>query len=657
MTKRRATLLYIDGRTHKVNGGLRYMISSIRKYSQAIYAIIPDALHKDHRIWNELVDGILDISDGGEGWENIKHNNEEIIFLSDQLFGPIWPLDDFFAFIDKDDAFVDIYGLNEWGYKLKMVTGEEINIPEPTFFVLSNSERTWALLEDADLAEGKQILEKLLRGGATYKVYRSIYEIKGLALKQEEDYSGALSYELVSQGLPFLPKRSMVRENLRIGTTGNARKTLKYISQYTTFDPSYLWEDLLENNNILDLYYALHLDYVLSEKKCLQKQEISAKVAVVINLFYVDLLDICFNYIRTIPGFIDVYICVSNIELQKEVTERIENSKLENCRIINKDNRGRDISALLVACRDLLKDYDYFCFIHDKKSSYKQYELEGKSFFENLWDNILKSENYILNVIHCFEVNEKLGLLGPPIPNYGGMLTLYNGNGWNYVNFENVSKLMDELEIHANLTMEKSALFFGTAFWCRTCSLMPLLEKHWRYEDFPEEPMEKNGTVNHAIERILTYVAQAQGYYSGIVMNEEYAALQSTNTSYLLRMALRKLNQSIPIFTVEQLEREEEGEELMEFCRQYNKIFIYGAGQYGTRISKILKSRGIDVMGFLVTDLKKNKDIVENLPVQSVYGASIGRNDGIVVAVSKSSQGSICDLLEGLQITNIYCVV
>lgn len=656
MNDNRAALLYIDVQRQKINDGLRYMISEIRKYSQCVYAVLSAAPYNGQGTWNGLIDGVFSFFEFEQNWENISSKYEEIIFLSDQVYGPIWPLTDFFAFIEEDED-ADIYGMNEWGYKLKVLSGENVAIPEPTFFVIRTSLKVQALLKEVDLSQRRHLLEKLLNGGATCKVYRSIYEIKGLSLKREEDYSSALACELISHGVPFLPKRSMERENLRIGATGNAKKTLNYISQYSTFNIGYIWEDLLENNNLLDLYYALHLDYVFPDKYCLEEREINAKVAVVINLFYIDLLDICFNYIRRIPDFIDVFLCVSNDELQKEVGELIEKNQLSNCRIMYKNNRGRDISALLVACRELLQDYKYFCFIHDKKSSYKQYELEGKSFFDTLWENTLKSDSYIFNVLQCFEENDKLGLLGPPIPNYGGMLNLYNGNGWNYVNFDNVSTLMDELGIHANVSMEKSALFFGTAFWCRTCSLKPLLEKHWRYEDFPEEPMENNGTVNHAIERILTYVAQSQGYYSGILMNEEYAVLQSTNTSYLLRMALRKINQFIPVFTVEQLEREEEGDGLLDFCHRHDKIFIYGAGQYGTRISKILKRLGINVAGFLVSDLKNNKDMVENLPVHNVYEAVVGENDGIVVAVSKSSQGKICDLLEELQIENVFCVV
>lgn len=44
----------------------------------------------------------------------------------------------------------------------------------------------------------------------------------------------------------------------------------------------------------------------------------------------------------------------------------------KNYRAILKNNRGRDISALLVAGREFFTEYDYVCFIHDKRKIYER---------------------------------------------------------------------------------------------------------------------------------------------------------------------------------------------------------------------------------------------------------------------------------------------
>jgi hypothetical protein len=42
----------------------------------------------------------------------------------------------------------------------------------------------------------------------------------------------------------------------------------------------------------------------------------------------------------------------------------------KNCDVILKQNRGRDVSSLLVACKEYVFKYEYLCFIHDKKSTW-----------------------------------------------------------------------------------------------------------------------------------------------------------------------------------------------------------------------------------------------------------------------------------------------
>ncbi|WP_353937923.1 rhamnan synthesis F family protein, partial [Parabacteroides goldsteinii] len=38
-------------------------------------------------------------------------------------------------------------------------------------------------------------------------------------------------------------------------------------------------------------------------------------------------------------------------------------------KVIVVENRGRDVSALLVGCAPYISDYKYVCFVHDKKTT------------------------------------------------------------------------------------------------------------------------------------------------------------------------------------------------------------------------------------------------------------------------------------------------
>ena len=46
---------------------------------------------------------------------------------------------------------------------------------------------------------------------------------------------------------------------------------------------------------------------------------------------------------------------------------------------------------------------------------------------------------------------------------------------------------------------------------------------------FLEEPLASDGTLNHAIERIIIYVAQSEGYYTAMVESAFYASLYINN--------------------------------------------------------------------------------------------------------------------------------
>ena len=61
-------------------------------------------------------------------------------------------------------------------------------------------------------------------------------------------------------------------------------------------------------------------------------------------------------------------------------------------------------------------------------------------------------------------------------------------------------------------------------FWAKTDALKKLFEHGWKYEDFPEEPLPIDGTISHAIERVLGYVAQDAGYKTGVIMTDKIAA-------------------------------------------------------------------------------------------------------------------------------------
>ena len=102
-----------------------------------------------------------------------------------------------------------------------------------------------------------------------------------------------------------------------------------------------------------------------------------------------------------------------------------------------------------------LRDYDYACFMHDKKPSDPPGSV-GASFGYVCNENVCKNAAHVLNVLCEFEKDPYLGILCPPFPTHGLYFMNMCSGGWG-PNFENTKKLMKDLGIDAPVSGEKIA--------------------------------------------------------------------------------------------------------------------------------------------------------------------------------------------------------
>ena len=371
------------------------------------------------------------------------------------------------------------------------------------------------------------------------------------------------------------------------------------------------------------------------------------KCVVLVHLFYEDTIDEYLQYVKNIPEGIDIYFTYSNEKTKKEIRKkRIENVK--NIQFIYKKNRGRDISALLVAARDILLSYDYICFVHDKKEKNMIRKNDTKKWIYSLWENMLSSKYYIQNIIYTFEKKDNIGILVPPHLISEKINQIYTNQWCN--DYELTVKLSNELNLKCDIDKDKSPITLGTVFWARTIALKKLLNKKWKYEDFDEEPLADDGTISHAVERIFAFVAQDARYLTGWVMTDEFAAKYIDTMQDALKKAFKVLDENMGIKYVEETETyKAEQERLIKFINQNKRTYIYGAGGYGITCYKILKSADIKINGFIVTHLEKAIKTVNDLSVYQIDQLVLTEEDGIIVAVSEKYEKNILDYLEKIK--------
>jgi len=410
--------------------------------------------------------------------------------------------------------------------------------------------------------------------------------------------------------------------------------------------------------NVSDIKRDDNLNFILSDKYINNVNDTISQneMAVFIHLHYEDTVNKYFEYIINIPKTIDVFITVSDKSTKMRIAECIENYGVKNCCIVDKNNRGRDVSSLLVACRNKILEYKYICFAHDKKEKSDYTKKDTQCWIEGLWENTLGSTEYIYNIKELFVKNERLGVLFPPDP-LTDQYSLSLVNTW-YKNIDLTRNIAEQLGLVCDISENKSPISLGTVFWCRVAALRKLFLKEWGYEDFPDEPLPHDGTISHAIERILAYVAQDAGYFTGIIMTDSYAGKQFEYRNMILREAFDSLSNNIGIGSISDLfNYTKKRKKIKKFIALYSDIYVYGAGFFGIRSFHMMEMVGKTPKAFIVSDGEQTEKELHGIPILNLSEVELSEKCGIILAVSSKYVDEIKKILAKKKFNNFIVYI
>jgi lipopolysaccharide biosynthesis protein len=160
-------------------------------------------------------------------------------------------------------------------------------------------------------------------------------------------------------------------------------------------------------------------------------------------------------------------------------------------------NRGRDIGPFLTGLSAEISTagYDIFGHVHGKQSHDTRM---GEAWREFLWDNLVAGAYSMVDVIAAaFDRQPNLGLVMAEDPHLVG---------WD-ANRPTAERLAARLGIPVPLD-DFLDFPLGTMFWARPKALGPLLNLGLQWSDYPDEPVAYDGTLLHALERIVPLVAR-----------------------------------------------------------------------------------------------------------------------------------------------------
>lgn len=359
-----------------------------------------------------------------------------------------------------------------------------------------------------------------------------------------------------------------------------------------------------------------------------------SNIGVFCHIYYSDLVTECMEYLVNIPIEYDLYISYSLDETGIALSEFIEKHNMSNCVLRKKNNRGRDVSSMLVTFRKDILQYKYFCFIHDKKSIGNIKDLMSAVKWRRLYfDCLLYDKEYIESIVTMFESDEKLGILTSPQPYENEFIYSFNDE-W-LISYDASVSLAKMLKMERLPQKNVNPITLGTSFWARTQALEKLLNYPFTYDDFPSEPMKSDGQLGHAVERMIGFIAEESGYRCEITMPNPIAQERARSLETFSRRLLSQMRKITLLKEEEYIDNwYDYMKQLLQYCMNKKDIYIYGAGFFGEKAVDIANNVGVPIRGFIVSDGYKEKDYLKDIRVYELSEVDLTEsNIGVIIAV------------------------
>lgn len=225
-------------------------------------------------------------------------------------------------------------------------------------------------------------------------------------------------------------------------------------------------------------------------------------VALHIHAFYPELFPAIIERLRLNNLCPDLFISLGDEGHIKIIESHVKNYPGKVKKIIVCPNVGRDIGPLITEFgSEISSGYSYFGHIHTKATKYLDSPIHGEIWYNFLLENLLGGQGGAMadNIFSYMLQNPDLELVFPDDPNV---------IGWDQ-NRQIAEKLAAKLgvkDLPSNFNFP-----VGTMFWAKTDVLKKLISLNLNWSDYPDEPLPNDGTILHAIERIIPFLTSSPG--------------------------------------------------------------------------------------------------------------------------------------------------
>jgi lipopolysaccharide biosynthesis protein len=354
--------------------------------------------------------------------------------------------------------------------------------------------------------------------------------------------------QMVRDGCPIVKRRSFFHSPLFHEAKANDGRQLARMMAERGYPMDFAYSNLARTTKPRVLATNMGLLEVLPEVDLGYDHARPLRIVGIAHIFYPEMTDEIVDRFDHLPHAYDLVVTTTEEGKAAVIAAALERrGRSADIRIV-RSNRGRDVSAFFVDCRDVLEsgDYDIVVKLHSKKQPQDAPNVQ-ELFKRHMFDNLLSSPGHAANVLRLFQQYSSLGMVFPPVYHIA-YPTL--GHAW-FLNKPRAEEEAERLGINVPFDDNTPLSAYGSFFIARPEALAKITSAGYRHEDFPDESDYRDGALTHVVERLVSYAALSDGYHCREVMNAELAA---TNYSYLEYRAI-VVGAKLPAFPVAQVNR------------------------------------------------------------------------------------------------------
>jgi lipopolysaccharide biosynthesis protein len=482
---------------------------------------------------------------------------DEILLLNSTFFGPLDSFDDLFADLDGRTD-VDFWGITEHGETERHAFDKSlpmdghlqshwIGVRQPMF-----TSQAWRdYWRDMPMIDSYR--ESIVRHESRFTAFFTEHGFTKAVAYPAETYHSQHPImddvaQMVRDGCPIVKRRTFFHDPLYNESHATDGRQVARLMGERGYPLEIMYANLARTSKPRSLATNLAMLEVLPETPAGTEDPSSLRVVAVAHIYYPEMTDEILDRLDTLPPGYDLVITTADDDRRSAIAEVLERRGREADLRVVASNRGRDISAFFVDCRDVIDsdDHDIVVKVHSKRSPQDAPPI-AELFKRHLFENLLASPGHTANLLRLFVRHSSLGMVFPPVYHVG-YPTL--GHAW-FVNADAAGGLVDRLGITVPFDDTTPLSAYGSMFVARPQTLRALTSAGFSHDDFPADESYGDGALTHVLERLVSYVVLSSGHHVREVMTPSLAA---TNYSYL-EYRMITLSARLPGYPREQLDR------------------------------------------------------------------------------------------------------